>query len=158
MKHSRGTLIATIIPIFLLVSVVVSGWYFYNSRVNGLLEAESELRAQLVSEKNSQEELAALLEKTIAEKKEIETNLQQQAKKAILAITELESELENLHITIDKLLINELALQAQLVSETKTKDELTDLLEKTMAEKTGIETTLQQEAKDSILATIGLES
>ncbi len=158
MKHSRGNLIATIIPIFLLVFVAASGWYFYNSRVNDLLEGESVLRAQLVSEKNSQEELAALLEKTMAEKKEIETDLQQQAKKAILAITELESELENLHITIDKLLINELALQAQLVSETKTRDQLTDLLEKTVAEKTGIETTLQQEAKESILATIGLES
>ena len=85
MKHSRGTLIATVIPIFLLVSVAASGWYFYDSRVDGLLEGESVLRAQLVSEKNSKEELASMLEKIMAEKMEMETNLQQDAKEAVLA-------------------------------------------------------------------------
>ncbi len=158
MKHSRGTLIATIIPIFLLVSVAASGWYFYNARVNSLLEAESVLRAQLVSEKNSQEELAALLEKTLAEKMDMETTLQQEIKRAVLATTGLESELENRQITVDKLLANETVLQAELIAETISKDELVALLEKTLAEKMGIETTLQQEAKEVILTTIGLES
>jgi len=158
MKHSRGTLIATIIPIFLLVSVAASGWYFYNARVNSLLEAESVLRAQLVSEKNSQEELAALLEKTLAEKMDMETTLQQKTKRAALATTGLESELENRQITITELLANERLLQAQLTSEKETQEELVALLEKTLAENMGIETTLQQEAKEAILTTIGLES
>jgi len=158
MKHSRGTLIATIIPIFLLVSVAASGWYFYNARVNDLLEDEGVLRAQLVSEKNSQEELAALLEITIAENMEMEANLRQEAKDAVLATAGLESKLENRQITIDKLLANETVLQAELIAETISKDELAALLEKNLAENMGIETTLQQEAKEAILTTIGLES
>jgi chemotaxis protein MotB len=158
MKHSRGNLIATIIPIFVLVFVAASGWYFYNSRVNGLLETESVIRAQLISEKNSQEELAALLEKTVAEKMGIENTLQQEAKEAILITLGLESELENLQITITELVANESLLQAELILETNSKDELAALLEKTLAEKMGIETTLQQEAKETILNTIGMES
>jgi len=158
MKHSRGNLIVTIIPIFLLVFVAASGWYFYNSRVNGLLEGESVLRAQLVSEKNSQEELAALLEKTVAEKMGIEITLQQEVKEAILITLGLESELENLQITITELLANESLLQAELILETNSKDELAALLEKALAEKMGIETRLQQEAKETILNTIGMES
>ncbi len=158
MKHSRGTLIATIIPIFLLVSVAASGWYFYNARVNDLLEDEGVLRAQLISEKNSQEELAALLEITIAENLEMEANLRQEAKAAVLATAGLESKLENRQITIDKLLANETVLQAELIAETISKDELAALLEKNLAENMGIETTLQQEAKEAILTTIGLES
>ncbi len=158
MKHSRGNLIVTIIPIFLLVFVAASGAYFYNSRVNGLLEGESVLRAQLVSEKNSQEELAALLEKTVAEKMGIEITLQQEVKEAILITLGLESELEILQITITELLANESLLQAELILETNSKDELAALLEKALAEKMGIETTLQQEAKETILNTIGMES
>ena len=158
MKHSRGNLIATIIPIIVLVFVAASGWYFYNSRVNSLLEAESVLRAQLVSEKNLQEELAALLEKTITEKMEMETNLRQEAKEAVSATTGLESELEKRQITIDKLLANESVLQAELIEQTKSMDKLAGLLEKTVTEKMGVETTLQQEVKESILTTIGLES
>ena len=158
MKHSRGTLIATIIPIFLLVSVTASGWYFYNARVNDLLEDEGVLRAQLISEKNSQEELAALLEITIAENLEMEANLRQEAKDAVLATAGLESKLENRQITIDKLLANESVLQAELIAETISKDDLAALLEKNLAENMGIETTLQQEAKEAILTTIGLES
>ncbi len=158
MEHSRGTLIATIIPIFVLVFVAASGWYFYNSRVNGLLEGESVLRAQLVSEKNSKEELAALLEKTVAEKMEMGTNLQQEAKEAVLATAGLESELENRQITITELLANESMLHAELIAKTNSKDELAAILEKTLTEKMGIETTLHQEAKEAILTTIGLES
>jgi len=158
MKHSRGNLIATIIPIIVLVSVAASGWYFYNSRVNGLLEGESVRRAQLVSEKNSQEELAALLDKNVAEKMGIEITLQQEVKEAILITLGLESDLENLQITITEQLANESLLQAELILETNSKDELAALLEKALAEKMGIETALQQEAKETILNTIGLES
>jgi len=158
MKHSRGNLNATFIPILVLVFVAASGWYFFNSRVNGLLEGESVLRAQLVSEKNSQEELAALLEKTVAEKMGIEITLQQEVKEAILITLGLESDLENLQITITEQLANESLLQAELILETNSKDELAALLEKALAEKMGIETALQQEAKETILNTIGLES
>ena len=158
MKHSRGTLNATIIPIFVLVSVAASGWYFYNSRVNGLLEGESVLRAQLVSEKNSKEELASMLEKIMAEKMEMETNLQQEAKEAVLATAGLESELENRQITITELLANESMLQAQLISEKESREELVALLENSLAEKTDIETTLLQETEKAMLTTSGLES
>ena len=144
MEHSRGTLIATIIPIFVLVSVAASGWYFYYSRVDGLLEGESVLRAQLVSEKNSKEELASMLEKIMAEKMEMETNLQQEAKEAVLATAGLESELENRQITITELLANESMLQAELIAKTNSRDELAAILEKTMAEKMVVETTLHQ--------------
>ena len=126
--------------------------------IDKLLTNELLLQRELISETESRDELASLLEKTIAEKMGIETTLQQEAKEAILTSIGLESELQNLQITIDKLLANESVLQAQLVSEKESREELVALLENTMAEKTNIETTLQQETNKAILTASGLES
>ncbi len=122
MKHSRGNMTATILPILILASVAAAGWYYYYSEVteneflamasrsekeelsnklgelratiNGLLEEKTALQARLESEGNSQQELAALLEKTMAEKMLMEASLQQEVNRVTSTTAELEAELE----------------------------------------------------------------
>ncbi len=80
MKHNRGILIVTILPIIILASAAASGWYYYYSETNKyqsltmdsraeleklqttidkLLDDETALQATLDSEKNSQDDYKA---------------------------------------------------------------------------------------------------
>ncbi len=174
MKHSRGNLIATILPILILASVAAVGWYYYYSEVNKyqsltmdsrseqeklknklenlqttinkLLEDETDLQARLASEKNSREELQT----TINKLQEEETALQDRL------ITEKNSQ-EELHTTINKLQEEETALKARLASGEKAQQEQTALLEKILAEKMVVEASLQQEVNKYTSTTAELE-
>ncbi len=133
MKHSHGIVIANVIPILVLASVAVTGWYFYYSEVDKnqtlsidirskqlMLNTDLEkLQANLETEKISQQALVAQLEKTLADKK---------------------------------------AMQARLVSEKKSQQELAALLEKSMVDKKAIEADFQQEVKRVTLTTAELET
>lgn len=154
MKHSHGKLIVTIIPILILASVAAAGWYFYYSEVNKyqsltmdsrseqrelnnkleklqttidkLLEDESVLQDRLVTEKKSQQQLAALLEKIKAEKMATEANLQQEVKSQ-----------EQLATLLDKTMAEKMAMETNLQQEVKrvilTTAELETELEKRQA-------------------------
>ena len=81
MKHSRGILIVTILPIIILASAAATGWYYYYSETNKyqsltmdsraeleklqttidkLLDDETALQATLASEKISQDDYKAV--------------------------------------------------------------------------------------------------
>ncbi len=162
MKHSHGKLVAIALPILVLASVAGVGWYYYYSEadksqtlsmenraqqgilnndlenpqatINKLLEDEIALQDRLVSTQKSRDELAALLEKSIAEKKAMETSLQQEVKKVILTTAELEAELEKRR-TEQKSLHNEFItvsgeksqLLVQLEQEQESKRHITKL-------------------------------
>ncbi len=146
----------------MLASVAGAGWYYYytevdknkilsmefstqqgilntdlenlQTRINKLLEDESALQARLVSEQESQGELAASLEKTVADTKVMEARLRQEVKKVILTTAELEAELEN-HRAEQNSLHNEIItvsgensqLLDQLEQEQESKKQITSL-------------------------------
>ncbi len=149
MKQSHGKLVAIALPILVLASVAGVGWYYFYSgadksqtlsmensqtTINKLLEDEIALQARLVSTQKSRDKLAALLEKSIAEKKAMETSLQQEVKKVILTTAELEAELEKRR-TEQKSLHNEFItvsgensqLLVQLEQEQESKRHITNL-------------------------------
>lgn len=69
----------------------------------------------------------------------------------------LNSKLEELQASIDKLKGDESALQAKIELQKKSQEELAASLEKTMAEKIAMETSLQQEVNRVALTTAELE-
>ncbi len=162
MKQSHGNLVAIAFPILVLASVAGAGWYYYytevdknkilsmefstqqgilntdlenlQTRINKLLEDESALQARLVSEQESQGELAASLEKTVADKKAMEARLQQEVKMVILTTAELEAELEkrraeqkSLHNEIITVSGENSQLLDQLEQEQESKRNITSL-------------------------------
>jgi len=162
MKHSHGNLIAIAFPILVLASVAGAGWYYYytevdknqtlsleistqqgilktdlenlQTRIDILLENETALQTRLVSEQESQGELAASLEKTVADKKAMEARLQQEVKKVILTTAELEAELEkrraeqkSLHNEIITVSGENSQLLDQLEQEQESKRHITNL-------------------------------
>jgi chemotaxis protein MotB len=185
MKHSHNP-IATIVLILVLVSVAAVGWYFYNSEVNKnqsltmdshteqgllnnklkkqqttiakLLEDQTVLQARLTAEQQSRQELADRLEKTMADKMAVESNLQGEIQKVALTTAELETELEKRQTTINKLLEDQTALHARLTAEQQSRQELADRLEKTMADKMAVESNLQGEINKVTLTTAELEA
>lgn len=143
-------------------AVAATGWYFYYSevdnyqtlsmdsrskqamlktdldklqtRINILLEDESALQARLLLEAKSQEQLATLLEKTVAEKKLVEADLQQEVKRVTLTTAELEAELEkrraeqrSLHDEIISVSGEKSQLLVQLEQEQHSKKQITNL-------------------------------
>ncbi len=186
MKHSHGKQIATIIPISILAFVAALGWYYYYSEVNknqslttdsrteqGILnnkleqqqttidklqKDETTLQARLASGGKSRQDLADMLDKTMAEKIALENNLQAETKRSILTTAELETELEKRQTTIINLQDEGTVLQASLASEKKSRQGLADMLDKTMAEKMAVESNLQGEIKNVILTTAELEA
>jgi len=173
MKHSHGNLIAIAFPILALASVAGAGWYYYYSevdknqtlsmetstqqgilktdlenlrtRINKLLEDETALQARLVSEQESQGELAASLEKTVADKKVMEARLQQEVKKVILTTAELEAELE-------KRRAEQKSLHNEIISVSGENSQLLDQLEQEQESKrhiTSLKSRLERELNDS---------
>jgi chemotaxis protein MotB len=175
MKHSRGNLIVTFLPILILASIAAVGWYYYYSEVNKyqsltmdsrseqeklnnklenlqttinkLLEDETALQARLVSEKKSQQELQTTINKLQEEEIVLQARL----------MTEEKSQQE-LQSTIDKLQEEEAALKARLVSGEKAQQEQTALLEKILTEKKVMEAEMQQEVNKYTLTTAELEA
>jgi len=175
MKHSHGNLIAIAFPILVLASVAGAGWYYYNAevdknqilsmeistqqgilktdlenlqtRINILLENEAALQARLVSEQESQGELAASLEKTVADKKAMETRLQQEVKKVILTTAELEAELE-------KRRAEQKSLHNEIITVSGENSQLLDQLEQEQESKrhiTSLKSRLELELNDRLL-------
>ena len=173
MKHSHGNLIAIAFPILVLASVAGAGWYYYyaevdknqilsmefstqqgisktdlenlQTRINILLENGAALQARLVSEQESQGELADSLEKTVADKKAMETRLQQEVKKVILTTAELEAELE-------KRGAEQKSLHNEIITVSGENSQLLDQLEQEQESKrhiTSLKSRLERELNDS---------
>ncbi|MCH6565700.1 MAG: OmpA family protein [Proteobacteria bacterium] len=173
MKHSHGNLIAIAFPILALASVAGAGWYYYyaevdknqilsmeistqqgilktdlenlQTRINILLENGAALQARLVSEQESQGELADSLEKTVADKKAMETRLQQEVKKVILTTAELEAELE-------KRRAEQKSLHNEIITVSGENSQLLDQLEQEQESKrhiTSLKSRLERELDDS---------
>jgi len=173
MKHSHGNLIAIAFPILVLASVAGAGWYYYytevdknqtlsleistqqgilktdlenlQTRINILLENETALQTRLVSEQESQGELAASLEKTVADKKAMEARLQQEVKKVILTTAELEAELE-------KRRAEQKYLHNEIITVSGENSQLLDQLEQEQESKrhiTSLKSRLERELDDS---------
>ena len=172
MKHSHGNLIAIAFPILVLASVAGAGWYYYYSevdrnqtlsmeistqkgilktdlenlqtRINKLLEDETALQARLLSEQESQGELAASLEKTVADKKTMEARLGQEVKKVILTTAELEAELENRRA-------EQKSLHNEIITVSGENSQLLDQLEQEQESKrhiTSLKSRLERELDD----------
>jgi len=126
--------------------------------IKKLQDEGTALQARLASGGKSRLELAEMLDNTRAEKIALENNLQAETKRSILTTAELETELENRQTTIINLQDEGTVLQARLASEKKSRQELADMLDKTMAEKMAVESNLQGEIKSVILTTAELEA
>jgi len=159
MKHSRGNLIVTILPILILTSVAAVGWYYYYSEVNKyqsltidsrseqeklnsklenlqttinkLLEDETDLQARLASEKKSQEKLQTTVNKLLEDETALQARL----------IAEKESRAE-LQTTINKLQEEETALKARLITEKKSQEELQTTINKLQEEEIALKARL----------------
>jgi chemotaxis protein MotB len=173
MKHSHGNLIAVALPILVLASVAGAGWYYYYSevdknqtlsmeistqkgilktdlenlqtRINKLLEDETALQARLLLEQESQGELAASLEKTVADTKVMEARLRQEVKKVILTTAELEAELENRRAEQN-------SLHNEIITVSGENSQLLDQLEQEQESKkqiTSLKSRLERELDDS---------
>jgi len=173
MKHSHGNLIAIALPILVLASVAGAGWYYYYSevdknqtlsteistqkgilktdlenlqtRINKLLEDETALQARLLLEQESQGELAASLEKTVADTKVMEARLRQEVKKVILTTAELEAELENRRAEQN-------SLHNEIITVSGENSQLLDQLEQEQESKkqiTSLKSRLERELDDS---------
>ena len=175
MKHSRGNLIATILPILILASVAAAGWYYYYSEVNKneslimdshseqgklnskleqlqitinkLQEDEIALKTRLVSQGKIQEELQTTIKKLQGDETALKTRL-----------VSVRKSHEELQTKANKLNEETTAQQARLVSEKKSQEELTALLEKIRAEKMAMEADLQQEVNRVTSTTAELEA
>jgi chemotaxis protein MotB len=179
MKHSHGKQITTILPLSIMALVAAVGWYFYYSEVNKnqslTIDSQSEqgilnnqlakqqativkLQAGMVAEQQSRQEQAGMLEKTTAEKITAQSELQGEIQRAKLTTAELETELENRQTTINTLREDVTALQAGLVAEQQSRQQLADMLEKTTAEKFATQSDLQGEIKKAKLTTAELET
>jgi len=173
MKHSHGNLLATFIPILILVLLAAAGWYYYYSEVNKnrllAMESRSEqeslnsklenlqseinrrskdenaLQTQLESQKLAQDELTALLEKTLEEKRSIENDLQKEINRVTLTTAELEAELKKRRATQE-------SLSNEIVAAVDEKSQLLSLLEQELENKkriADIKNQLEQELDET---------
>ena len=102
--------------------------------INQLLEDETNLQAKLDSQEKSRQALAAMLEKTTAEKIAIQSSLQGEVKRVTLTTAELEAELqrrqaaqESLHDEISTISGEKSALVKQLEQEQESKRQIANL-------------------------------
>jgi len=106
MKHSRGNLIATILPILILASVAAAGWYYYYSELNKndslAMESDSD-RTKLNSKleqlqttiKNLQEDQTSLQAGLESEKKSLNDEISTVSGERSQLLTQLEQEQES---------------------------------------------------------------
>ncbi|MCZ6798096.1 MAG: OmpA family protein, partial [Gammaproteobacteria bacterium] len=110
-----------------------------------LLEDETALQARLLLEQESQGELAASLEKTVADTKVMEARLRQEVKKVILTTAELEAELENRRAEQN-------SLHNEIITVSGENSQLLDQLEQEQESKkqiTSLKSRLERELDDS---------
>ena len=166
MKHSYGNLMVTILPILILASLAVGGWYYYSSTVDKYesLEMDSQSKQGVLNSKLKQ------LQTTINQQKEHRTTLLDNlasAKKSHQELTIKVDELQQAEITlldslaseknsqqvlqttIDKLQQDEIALQARLLSEKESQQQLQAAVDKLQTETTALLGRLASEEKSA---------
>lgn len=147
MKHSRGILIVTILPIIILASAAATGWYYYYSETNKYQSLTMDSRAEL-------EKLQTTIDKLLDD----ETALQATVASAKNSQDDYKAAQASLQNEINILNEENSQLINRLEQGMQSQEEQTALLEKVQAKKIAIEVSFQEVVNKATSTTAELEA
>ncbi len=147
MKHSRGILIVTILPIIILASAAATGWYYYYSETNKYQSLTMDSRAEL-------EKLQTTIDKLLDD----ETALQATVASAKNSQDDYKAAQASLQNEINILNEENSQLINRLEQGMQSQEEQTALLEKVQAKEIAMEVSLQEVVNKATSTTAELEA
>ena len=138
MKHSRGILTGSIIPLLIVVCVAIVGWYLYFSEKNKNESVSVENISQLEQQNMKLEGLAAEIERLKQSEASLQgsLNTEQQLQKDLATL--LEVELDKSETSLKALLTEKTAVQERLALRQESNRKLTTQFDELMQETTAL--------------------